>query len=207
MSSPLSRLRPSANYRQTLVALLGLLLGLGIFIGLQRLITPRYIWVTPLDEWIPFVAQSWWLYVLFFPFVLLAATYASADAFRAFKGATGMAFAIAVLCFWLFPEHLPRPELGSLDNSFVHQRLSRMWQLDRASNGCPSLHVAVTCLACRALWSHPGKGWIGLTGLLICLSTLTLKQHTLLDVAGGVLLALACSLASQSQGSHSRAPA
>ncbi|WP_404937132.1 phosphatase PAP2 family protein [Pseudomonas sp. JDS08PS003] len=207
MSNPLPSPTPRANYRQALVALLGLLLGLGIFIGLQRLITPRYTWVTPLDEGIPFIAQSWWLYVLFFPFVLLAATYASGEAFRAFKNATGMAFVVAILCFWLFPEHLPRPDLGSLDNAFVYQRLSRMWQLDLASNGCPSLHVAVTCLACRALWSYPGKWLIGITGLLICLSTLTLKQHTLLDVAGGLLLALACALATQRQGSHARVPA
>ncbi|NBF04100.1 phosphatase PAP2 family protein [Pseudomonas sp. Fl5BN2] len=207
MGKPLQHLTPGPNYRQALVALLGLLLGLSIFIGLQRLITPRYNWVTPLDQLIPFIAQSWWVYVLFFPLVPLAAAYASADAFRAFRNATGIAFAVAILCFWLFPEFIPRPDIGSLDNAFVQQRLSRLWQLDRASNGCPSLHVAVTCLACRALWRVRYRWLVGLGGLLICLSTLTLKQHTLIDVAGGVLLALACALATQTQGSSARAPA
>ncbi|POA28588.1 MULTISPECIES: phosphatase PAP2 family protein [unclassified Pseudomonas] len=207
MGNPLQSLTPSPNYRQALVALLGLLLGLSIFCGLQRVITPRYSWVTPLDEVIPFIAQSWWAYVLFFPFVLLAAAYVSANAFRAFKNATGIAFGVAILCFWLFPEYVPRPDIGSIDNAFLHQRLSRLWQLDLASNGCPSLHVAVTCLACRALWSRHYKWLTGITGLLICLSTLTLKQHTLIDVAGGVLLALACALATQRQGSNARVPA
>lgn len=203
----LQRLNRETQYRQALLACLGLLLGLCLFIGLQRLITPRYNWATALDSMIPFVAQSWWLYVLFFPFVLLAAAYASVEAFRAFRNATGIAFVVAILCFWLFPELLPRPDIGSLDSAFLQQRLARMWQLDLPSNGCPSLHVAVTCLACRALWARPCRWLTTIVGLLVCLSTLTLKQHTLIDVAGGVLLALACALATQRQGSIARAPA
>jgi len=201
---PLPRLTP--NCRQALAALLGLLLGLGIFIALEHSITPRYSWVTPLDEWIPFIPHSWWLYVLFFPFVVLAAAYTNADGFRALRSATGLAFVAALLCFWLFPEFVPRPDIGALENGFLQQRLSRMWQLDLASNGCPSLHVAVTCLACRALWDRPGRWLTASIGLLICLSTLTLKQHTLIDGAGGVLLALACALATQRQGSNARVP-
>lgn len=197
---------PVPDYRQALLALLGLLLGLGVFIALEHSITPRYNWVTPLDELIPFISHSWWLYVLFFPFVVLAAAYTSADGFRRLRSATGLALVVALLCFWLFPEFVPRPDIGALDDGFLQQRLSRMWQLDLASNGCPSLHVAVTGLACRALWDHPRRWLTAGVGLLICLSTLTLKQHTLVDVAGGVLLALACALATQRQGSNARVP-
>ena len=73
MTGTLQRLIAAANLRQALAAVFALLLGLGAFMGLQRLVTPRYNWVTPLDELIPFIAQSWFVYVLFFPFVLLAA--------------------------------------------------------------------------------------------------------------------------------------
>ncbi|WP_047304930.1 MULTISPECIES: phosphatase PAP2 family protein [Pseudomonas] len=207
MASPLRRLISAARPGQALAAALALLLGLALFIGLQRLVTPRYSWVTPLDQWIPFVAESWFLYVLFFPFVLLAAAYASPQRFRALRNATGLAFVVALLCFWLFPEWLPRPQIDALDNAFLQQRLSRMWQLDLACNGCPSLHVAVTCLACRALRDRPYPWLSAATGLLICLSTLTLKQHTLIDVAGGALLALVCALATQRRGNHRRVPA
>ncbi|MGE8414420.1 MAG: phosphatase PAP2 family protein [Pseudomonas sp.] len=207
MSASLLRLIAAANLRQALVAALALLLGLGAFIGLQRLVTPRYNWVTPLDELIPFIAQSWFVYVLFFPFVLLAAAYASQEGFRALRNATGMAFAVGLLCFWLFPEYVPRPDIAVLDHGFLQQRLGRMWQLDLACNGFPSLHVAVTCLACRALWWRPCKVLTAALGLLIGLSILTLKQHSLVDVAGGLLLALACALATQRQGSTARVPA
>lgn len=100
-------LRPNA--RQALVALLGLVAGLTVFIALQRVVVPRYVWVTRLDEQIPFVAQSWWLYVAFFPFVVLAAAYASADRFRRFSSATCLAFGVALVCFWLFPNMCPGP--------------------------------------------------------------------------------------------------
>ncbi|PYY78183.1 inositol phosphorylceramide synthase [Pseudomonas sp. TKO26] len=207
MASPVRRLILAAHPGQALAAAFALLLGLALFIGLQRLVTPRYNWVTPLDQWIPFVAESWFLYVLFFPFVLLAAAYASPERFRGLGNATGLAFGVALLCFWLFPEVLPRPQLDALDNAFLQQRLSRMWQLDRACNGFPSLHVAVTCLAWWALRGRPYPWLSAAGGLLICLSTLTLKQHTLVDVAGGVLLALVCALVTQRQGNHRRVPA
>lgn len=198
-------LRP--NVRQALVALLGLVAGLAVFIALQRVVVPRYVWVTCLDEQIPFIAPSWWLYAAFFPFVVLAAAYASADRFRRFSSATCLAFGVALVCFWLFPEHVPRPDPGTIDNAFLQQRLARLWQLDLPSNGCPSLHVAVTCLACAALWNRPGRWGIGLAGLLICLSTLTLKQHTAIDVVAGALLALACTLATYRQGRAAHVPA
>lgn len=199
-------LNRGANYRQALLALVGMLLGLGIFIALERVITPRYLWVTPLDQQIPFLPLSWWLYVLFFPFVLVAATYAPANAFKAFVRATSLAFGVALLCFWLLPEAVPRPDTRLIENAFVQQRLTRLWQLDLAANGFPSLHVAVTCLACRALWASRYKAWISALGLLICLSTLTVKQHTLVDVAGGALLALACARLTQAQGNSPRVP-
>ncbi|PVZ85965.1 inositol phosphorylceramide synthase [Serratia sp. S1B] len=198
---PINRQSSAPNYRQALAGLLGLLLGLGLFITLEHVTAPRYNWVTPLDQQIPFIAQSWWLYVLFFPFVLLAAAYASAERFRAFKNATVIAFCIALLCFWLFPELIPRPDTELVDNGFLQQRLRCLWQLDLASNGCPSLHVTVTCLACRALWDRHHRWLTSCCGLLICLSTLTLKQHTVIDVIGGLLLALICALLTQRQGS------
>lgn len=185
--------------RQALVALLGMLLCLSIFIALERTVTPRYNWVLPLDEWIPFIPVSWCVYVLFFPFVLVAAAYAPAEAFKAFTVAVWFAFIVAVGCFLMLPESLPRPDIGLVDNAFLRQRFARLWQLDQASNGFPSLHVAVTCLACRALWASRYRWLVGGLGVLISLSTLTVKQHTLVDVAGGALLALGCALVTQRQ--------
>lgn len=177
--------------QQVLAATLGLIAGLAIFILLERGVTPRYTFVTGIDKWIPFVAWSWFIYVGFFPFVLALAAYARPDAFMMFAKATLVAFVAGVLCFMLFPEIVPRPDVATIHSSFIRHHLARMWQLDRASNGFPSLHVAVTCLACQMLATPRQRRVTIVLGALICMSTLTLKQHTVVDVLGGVLLALA----------------
>ncbi|KEZ06431.1 phosphoesterase [Burkholderia sp. MSh2] len=182
-----------AAIRQMLAATFGMAAGLAIFFLLERGVTPRYVFATALDERIPFVAASWFVYVGFFPFVIALAGQARPAAFAAFRDAVLIAFGCGVVCFLLFPEAVPRPDVAEIGNAFVRHRLARMWQLDLAANGFPSLHVAVTCLACRMLAERQRRAAAAI-GLLICVSTLTLKQHTVADVLGGVALAAVSAL-------------
>ncbi|MDR0245612.1 MAG: phosphatase PAP2 family protein [Burkholderia sp.] len=177
------------NVRQMLAATFGMAAGLAIFFVLERSVTPRYVLATAIDARIPFVAWSWFVYVAFFPFVIALSAYARPPAFAAFKEAVLIAFVLGVVCFLLFPEAVPRPDVAEIGNTFVRHRLARMWQLDLAANGFPSLHVAVTCVACRMLTDRR-RVVAAAVGLLICMSTLTLKQHTVADVLGGVVLAM-----------------
>lgn len=186
--------RSGPDYRQAALAGAAMLLGLAVFIGVERLVVPRYLLATAADAGIPFLPCSWLIYVLFFPFVVVAAAYGSARRFAVFMEAGALAFLVALPLFWLLPESLPRPDPALIGNGFLHQRLSRLWALDLPVNGFPSLHVAITCLACRMLAGHYRGLWIVALGGLICLSTLTTKQHTLIDVLGGGLLAALISL-------------
>ena len=180
------------DYRQALVASLGMVLGLVVFVAVERFVVPRYHFVTFADDSIPFIPWSWCVYVLFFPFVVTASAYASAEDFQLFKSAASLAFVAGLMCFMLVTETVPRPDPDLIGNLFLRQRISRLWGLDLPTNGFPSLHVAMTCLACRMLWCTRAKWLAAATGALICLSTLTIKQHTLIDVAGGALLSLLC---------------
>lgn len=182
------------NLQQAWHALLGMAAALVIFMLVERTVVPRYSFATALDHAIPFIPLTWAIYVLFFPFVVLASACAQQDAFAVFKFAVVVAFGLSILCFQLFPEVVPRPDPALIDDAFLRQRLTRLWALDLASNGLPSLHVSVTCLAGRMLWITRYRLLGGATGVLICLSTLTVKQHTLVDVAGGVLLAVLCGV-------------
>ncbi|WP_407971198.1 phosphatase PAP2 family protein [Burkholderia pyrrocinia] len=181
------------DIRQMLAATFGMTAGLAIFFLLERSVTPRYVFATPIDARIPFIAWSWFVYVGFFPFVIALAAYARPPAFAAFKEAVLIAFVLGAVCFMLFPEAVPRPDVAEIGNTFVRDRLARMWQLDFAANGFPSLHVAVTCLACRMLTDRRRIAAVAI-GVLICASTLTLKQHTVADVLGGVALATVSAL-------------
>lgn len=183
------------DYRQALGACCGLVVGLIVFFALERLVTPRIVMATRADASIPFVSLTWFIYVAFFPFVIVLAAQAPREAYRAFARAVVLAFVVGAVCFVLLPEFVPRPELASIDNMFVRHRLARMWRLDQAGNGFPSLHVAVTCLACRFLTAGRRRIAAGVFGVAICVSTLTIKQHTLADVGGGVVLAVCCAYA------------
>jgi membrane-associated phospholipid phosphatase len=63
--------------------------------------------------------------------------------------------------------------------------------VDRPVNCVPSLHVANACVCALALqregstWHYGAPVWLA----LIMLSTLTTKQHFVIDVLAGVLLA------------------
>ncbi len=173
---------------------MGMLLGLTVFAVVEHTVVPRYSFVTPADQAIPFIPFTWGLYVLFFPFTIAVCAYAQARAFERFQAAVVTAFIISMGCFMLFPEALPRPDPAAISNAFLRERMTRFWELDPPSNGLPSLHVSITCLACRMAWLTRYRWPIGITGALICLSTLTVKQHTLVDVAGGVLLAGLCGV-------------
>lgn len=176
---------------------MGMVVGLTIFVIVQRAVVPRYSFVTPADLAIPFMPLTWTIYVLFFPFVIAVSAYAQEQAFGRFKVAVVIAFMVSIECFQLVPEIVPRPDPASIGNSFLRQRITRLWEVDLPSNGLPSLHISVTCLACRMAWLTRYRFLIGATGLLICLSTLTLKQHTLADVVAGSLLAGLCGIVAE----------
>ncbi|MDR0480725.1 MAG: phosphatase PAP2 family protein [Gallionellaceae bacterium] len=184
---------PQPNIRQAALATLAFAVGLALFLLLERGVTPRYSLALPVDRSIPFLAWSWFVYMGFFPFVIALVAYAQPQAFSAFRQALRIALVIGIACFLLFPEAIPRPDLAGISNEFMRHRFDHMWQLDLAENGFPSLHVVVTCLACRMLPARRHRALASVIGMLICASTLTIKQHTVADVAGGVLLAMACA--------------
>ena len=66
--------------------------------------------------------------------------------------------------------------------------LAHFYQFDTNTNVCPSIHVmgalAVLCTAwhCKGLQRPAWKAAFAVTALLICLSTVFLKQHSVVDV-------------------------
>ena len=180
-----------ARVRQGAIATVILVVGVAAFLLVELLITPRHRLETGLDRAIPFVPLTLPLYLAFFPYVVAASVVADRREFLVVQAATVAALAIAIGCFCLFPVTLPRPDPALIDNAFLRRRFSRLWRLDAATNGFPSLHVAATCIATWALARRRRHGWLAVVfAALICASTLTVKQHTILDVLGGAALAL-----------------
>lgn len=102
-----------------------------------------------------------------------------------------MAFGVLILSgfvFVLYPTHYPRPIYPPAPNWFVGILMDLIANLDRPTNCFPSMHVAITGVAA---WATRKRGWksfslYSIWAVAIFVSTLTTKQHYLLDIAGGL---------------------
>lgn len=97
----------------------------------------------------------------------------------------------AYVCFAAYPTVAPRPA-EVLGAGFGSWGLRALYAADPPTNCFPSLHVAhsfVSALTCHRL--HRGLGIAAIAAAAaVGLSTLLIKQHYVLDVLAGVLLAL-----------------
>jgi membrane-associated phospholipid phosphatase len=145
------------------------------------------------DDAIPFLDWTIWVYVSYYPFLTLAIWLPHNDKLRSDAVyALLLAGAIGLIIFTLWPTSIAReaPSLAGA-TGFVWRLL---FSVDTMVNALPSMHVADTCLAAVALgsrnriWRVIAPAW----ATLIVLSTLTTKQHYAIDIPGGFALAAIC---------------
>ena len=153
----------------------------------------------PLDHMIPFVEVFIIPYILWFAFMLAAGLYFiffEGESFvrMAWFGITGMS--LFLLISWIYPNGLAlRPEVFPRDNIFT-DLVRLVYSKDTATNVLPSIHVFNSvAVACAIYYSeklrrHPviQKCSYVLT-VLIILSTMFVKQHSVVDVISGLVLA------------------
>lgn len=102
---------------------------------------------------------------------------------------------VSFLCFVFLPTTLTRPKL--MNSSIFEKMLNFVYSIDAADNLFPSLHCFISWLCwigVRRKKTMPA--WIRIFfcvfAIAVCISTVTVKQHVVADVAGGILLAEAC---------------
>jgi membrane-associated phospholipid phosphatase len=154
---------------------------------------PERDFMTPLDERIPFLPWTVWLYMplwIVFFHVVVVSLQSWGTLLRCVLSVV-LASVLAYAAFVLFPSSYPRPELFS-DDGPTSGLLLLVWAVDRPNNTFPSLHVAlpfVLALACLQDDRRLGR-WLVWLALVPSLATLTVKQHYVIDVIGGGALAL-----------------
>jgi membrane-associated phospholipid phosphatase len=175
----------------------GALLLSGLFMVPARLHLgePTILDRSVVDERIPFLEWTIWIYASYYLFLILAILLPRDDKLRSDAG-YGLLLAglIGLIIFTLWPTSVPRQ---SPDFSGATGFLWRLlFAVDTSVNALPSLHVANTCLAAPALAAR-GRVWrviVPVWAASIIVSTLTTKQHYAIDVPGGLLLAAVCCL-------------
>ena len=144
-----------------------------------------------LDDLIPF--NEWFLipYLLWFAYIIGMLLYTllyDIDGFKRMMYFTMFTYTVALIFYFTFPtvQNL-RP--GAFENDNILTRfMARFYEFDTNTNVCPSVHVfgsfasTFALLWARGLQKRSIKVIAHLLNISICLSTVFLKQHSILDV-------------------------
>jgi membrane-associated phospholipid phosphatase len=163
-----------------------------------RLLTqnrPHYNMELALDRLIPFVPWTVSIYFACYLFwavnYILCARQEKALAYHFFS-ADFLAKDVCLLCFLFLPTTNIRPAVAA--QGFWNGVMTFLYQSDAADNLFPSIHCLTSWFCYIGVrgrseiprWYRRFSFWMAIA---VFISTLTTKQHVLVDVAGGVLLA------------------
>lgn len=177
------------------------------FIILEKIYTADYpglhIIHSVLDDYIPF--NEWFiipyvLWYLYIPAIYVFLFYHSKNEFYRLCAFEFTGMTLALLFCTIYPNGLNlRPEVLHHDN-ILSYFVQFIYHNDTSTNVCPSMHVFGTLAAHICLVKSPHmrysntRKWIkvfsAIMAVLICISTVTLKQHSIIDVFAAIGLTI-----------------
>lgn len=154
----------------------------------------------PLDDKIPFCEYFIIPYYLWFLFVAATFVYFFFYSRREYYELCGFLFTgmtIFLIICTVWPNGLNlRQDISNVNNIFA-DLVKGLYKTDTSTNVFPSIHVFNTLGCFIALFKSKGlkgkhiiKTFIAILSISIILSTMFLKQHSVVDVIGGFVLAL-----------------
>jgi membrane-associated phospholipid phosphatase len=165
---------------------------------LEYNLVPKYMVHSFIDDLIPFSKIFIIPYLLWFPYiaygVLFTGRHNRSD-FLKLLIFIGGGMSAAYVFYMIFPnEQALRPVISENDPLSLLVRF--IYWTDTPTNVFPSIHV-INAIAVDVALHHSeafaqkkGGRWLSsLMMVLICLSTMMVKQHSILDVAGGLVVA------------------
>lgn len=195
------RLSPNNPWRELKYAL-WFPLYLLIFSMVETFNTTNY-WATqlPIDQHIPFISGFIVFYSLWYPMLIAVGLYLllrDQAGFRRYMYFLALSFFLSILIWILIPNGQDLRPIILPQSSIFTPIFTFLYRIDTNTNVFPSVHVigslgamfAVLC--CERLRTKRllRLGTVVLAGL-ICLSTVFVKQHSALDLVGGIVLAVA----------------
>lgn len=159
---------------------------------------PKHYMEIGADALIPLIPATIIIYAgAFFQWLVYYLRTAKADSLSASRALTAEVISklVCALCFIIYPTTVNRPQASGTDFFSVITNL--MFFVDVPTCIFPSIHCLQSWLCMRfALGrrdlSVPRKCFSVLFTLAVCVSTVTMKQHALVDIPAGILLAEIC---------------
>ena len=155
-----------------------------------------------LDDVIPFCEWFIFPYLIWFPFVAVAVLYFFFHNKSEFYRICAFVFGgmtVCLLIYTIWPNgQVLRPDLALLGReNLATQLVSMIYRADTPTNVCPSIHVFNSLAVCIAVYRSPDftenklvRYTTLILTILICLSTVFLKQHSAFDGICAAILAL-----------------
>lgn len=157
-----------------------------------------YIMHSPIDDYIPFNEFFiipyifWFLYVSFF---LLFFFFKDRNDFYKYSFYLAIGMSITMLICQIFPNGTELRPIIDSDKNWACNLVSRLYSIDTCTNVFPSIHVYnsigthIAISKSKALASNKYIHTFSLiTMISICASTVFLKQHSIIDVIGAIIL-------------------
>lgn len=173
------------------------------FTYLERTVTTDFTPIySRLDNYIPFMEIFVIPYFIWFAFIFLTVAYFFLTSKEDFYKCCAFLFigmTICLIIYTIWPNgHYLRADLDSLGRSNIFTRaLSRLYGFDTPTNVFPSIHVYNSIGAMIAIRNSKALKditWLQVATFIltvsICLSTVFLKQHSILDIFGGIILSV-----------------
>ena len=161
----------------------------------KYIVTGYFISYLPLDSLIPF--NEWFVipYVLWYPLMIGTGTYlffCDVKGFKQYMTYIGGGFLVIVLLYALFPNGQNLRPASFVNSNILTELVQLLYSSDTNTNVCPSLHVVGTMGAMFALLENKrlSRWWINALNIflaaMISISTVFIKQHSVLDVFCGI---------------------
>jgi membrane-associated phospholipid phosphatase len=166
-----------------------------VYFGIGYSIMPRSetLLATKLDSAIPFWPWTVWCYLPVYAgiFVTAIVGFKSRVLLHRTLLAVFGVIVVAAAGHMFVAAQYPRPTLPAVSDDLSLAFIAHLHRLDPPGNVFPSLHVAQTSLLAFTLYrDRPKLGAAAIVaGALLALSTLTTKQHFVVDVLAGYFLA------------------
>jgi membrane-associated phospholipid phosphatase len=156
-----------------------------------------------LDDYIPFCEYFIIPYVLWYVFLVLTVCYftfrcKNQKEYWQLIGVLGIGMTVFLIVSFVYPNAQNLRPVLQEGNLFV-QAVKVLYQIDTPTNILPSIHVFNTMACCVAICKNQDcrkyKKFIFITKLLavlIILSTMFLKQHSVVDVSLALILYAVC---------------